>query len=154
MIASVDQAVLAALHGARTPFFDWFFGWLTWLGSLWVLLPLAVLAGGWLSPAPLRLLSFRLAGVLLACTALCSAVKWGVDRARPALHEVLTTLPVDPAFPSAHSAQAMAMALGLMLLLPSQMQHLGWLWWCWRCWSVSRDSICKTTGPATCWPAG
>lgn len=51
----------------------------------------------------------------------------GVDRARPALHEVLTTLPVDPAFPSAHSAQAMAMALGLMLLLPSQMQHLGWL---------------------------
>lgn len=77
MIASVDQAVLAALHGARTPFFDWFFGWLTWLGSLWVLLPLAVLAGGWLSPAPLRLLSFRLAGVLLACTALCSAVKWG-----------------------------------------------------------------------------
>jgi undecaprenyl-diphosphatase len=126
LITRVDHALLTALHSARTPFFDWFFGWLTWLGSLWVLLPLAVLAGGWLTPAPFRLLSLRLAGVLLACTALCSAIKWSLGRARPALHEALTTLPVDPAFPSAHSAQAMAMALGLMLLLPSQMQHLGW----------------------------
>lgn len=126
MIASVDHAVLAALHNARTPFFDVFFGWLTWLGSLWVLLPLAVLAGGWLAPSQSRLPSLRLAVLLLACTALCSAIKWGFGRARPVLHEVLTTLPVDPAFPSAHSAQAMAMALGLMLSLPSQMQHLGW----------------------------
>jgi undecaprenyl-diphosphatase len=126
LIASVDHAVLAALHSARTPFFDAFFGWLTWLGSLWVLLPLAVLAGGWLAPSQSRLPSLRLAGLLLACTALCSAIKWGLGRARPALHEVLTTLPLDPAFPSAHSAQAMVMALGLLLLLPAQMQYLGW----------------------------
>jgi undecaprenyl-diphosphatase len=126
VIASVDQALLAALHSARTPFLDGFFGWLTWLGSLWLLLPLAVLAGGWLAPSPSRQPSLRLAGVLLACAALCSAVKWGVGRARPALHEALTALPVDPAFPSAHSAQAMAMALGLMFLLPAQMQPLGW----------------------------
>lgn len=129
MIAAIDHAVLAAFHHARTPFLDYFFSGLTWLGSLWLLLPVAFIAGSWLETAQtsLRGVSLRLAGMLLACAALCSGLKWLAGRARPGLYEVLGSMPVDPAFPSAHSAQAMGMAFGLALLLPVELQHLSWL---------------------------
>ncbi len=129
MIAAIDQAVLAAFHHARTPFLDYFFSGLTWLGSLWLLLPVAFIAGSWLETAQtsLRGVSLRLAGMLLTCAALCTGLKWLAGRARPGLYEVLGSMPVDPAFPSAHSAQAMAMALGLALLLPVELRYLGGL---------------------------
>jgi undecaprenyl-diphosphatase len=129
LITAIDHAVLAAFHHARTPFLDYFFSGLTWLGSLWLLLPVAFIAGSWLETAQtsLRGVSLRLAGMLLTCAALCTGLKWLADRARPGLYEVLGSMPVDPAFPSAHSAQAMAMALGLALLLPVELRYLGGL---------------------------
>jgi undecaprenyl-diphosphatase len=129
LIAAFDQAVLAAFHHARTPFLDYFFSGLTWLGSLWLLLPVAFIAGSWLETAQMSLrgVSLRLAGMLLTCAALCTGLKWLAGRARPGLYEVLGSMPVDPAFPSAHSAQAMAMALGLALLLPVELRYLGGL---------------------------
>lgn len=130
MIATIDRAVLAAFHHARTPVLDYFFAGLTWLGSLWVLLPLTLLAGGWLNTArsdEVRGPVWRLAAALLLCTTLCTVLKSVLDRARPALHEVLGSLPADAAFPSAHSAQAMAVALGLALLLPAQLQPVSWV---------------------------
>lgn len=130
MIAAIEHAVLAAFHHARAPLLDYFFSGLTWLGSLWLLLPVAFIAGSWLETvqtSPVRWVSLRLAGTLLACAALCSGLKWLTGRARPAVYEALGSIPVDPAFPSAHSAQAMAMAVALTLLLPAQLQHLAWL---------------------------
>jgi undecaprenyl-diphosphatase len=129
LIAAIDQAVLAAFHHARTPFLDYFFSGLTWLGSLWLLLPAAFIAGSWLETAQMSLrgVSLRLAGMLLTCAVLCTGLKWLAGRARPGLYEVLGSMPVDPAFPSAHSAQAMAMALGLALLLPVELRYLGGL---------------------------
>lgn len=107
--------LLAAAH--RSAGLDDFFRGVTWLGSLYVLAPLAVLLAAVLLSrqkrweAGLLVVGFggaalwaRLAKVLLA-------------RPRPALVEPLVALPADSAFPSAHTAQIVAFALCVMLVI-------------------------------------
>lgn len=115
MIADLDAALLAGFAAARGGFADAFFLAVTWLGSLWLLLPLALLLA-WRTSDRRRL---ALPGALLAAAALCHALKIGVDRPRPLLHEALVALPADASFPSAHAAQAMAFALLAGALLPA-----------------------------------
>lgn len=59
-----------------------------------------------------------LPATLLLASALAFALKAWFQRPRPALFDTLTALPMDSAFPSAHSAQAAAFFVALWLLLP------------------------------------
>ena len=110
-IQFMDNRMLKAADSLRTPFLDMAFLGLTWLGSLWVLIPVAVLYAvrnrhkqsgrqTWLGPAA------------LATTCLVIyPLKELLARPRPDLHQALVSLPLDSSFPSAHAAQAAALAV-------------------------------------------
>lgn len=117
-IERFDANLLGAFDAARTPTLDAISAGITWLGSLWLLLPLALLAGWRLAPRNGAIRAVIPATALLASSGICHAVKFAAARSRPGLHEALVALPSDAAFPSAHAAQAMALALALALLPP------------------------------------
>jgi membrane-associated phospholipid phosphatase len=120
VIAQIDRALLDAAAAWRGSLIDGFFLAVTWLGSLWLLVPagLALAIARWPSPRNFLLLP----AALLAASAASHALKALTDRARPALHESLVALPGDPSFPSSHSAQGAAFAVMLGFLLPAEMR--------------------------------
>jgi len=92
---------------------DLFFVTITWLGSLYLLLPLAAL---------LCLLLLRSGkseqAMLIGCSLLITiisvhAVKLMFRRPRPPTTELLVAMPSDWSFPSAHTAQATAFFLSV-----------------------------------------
>jgi undecaprenyl-diphosphatase len=112
-----DNQILlfAAMH--RSDGLDGFFRALTWLGSLYLLAPLAVL----IAAALLSLQRYREAGLLLI--GLGGAALWVhiakilFDRPRPDLVQPLIALPADASFPSAHTVQIVAFALCMVLII-------------------------------------
>ena len=112
-----DNQILlfAAMH--RSDGLDGFFRAVTWLGSLYVLTPLAVL----ITAALLSLQRYREAGLLLI--GLGGAALWVYlakiffDRPRPDLVQPLIALPADSSFPSAHTVQIVAFALCMVLII-------------------------------------
>ncbi len=107
-----DQAGLALAHAARAPWLDSVFVVVTWLGSLLVLLPLALLV--WWRRCGERSASF-VALALVGASALGHLLKLIVERPRPDLFPPLIPMPDDWSFPSAHAAQATAFALAWLL---------------------------------------
>jgi len=107
-----EATLLGLFHASRTPALDGFFVAVTWLGSLWLLLPLAILA----AVAQRRLL---VPAALLLASGASHAIKLAVARDRPGLHDALIALPADLSFPSAHSAQAAAAAVAVALAVPA-----------------------------------
>lgn len=110
-----DTELLSQLHVWRTPVLDALFRFVTWAGSLYVLLPLALL---------LAALDTRTTNVYQRCfvpLALVShwpvvhAAKLLIARPRPNLYEALIALPTDHSFPSAHAAQITAFACACLL---------------------------------------
>lgn len=114
-VPAFDAAALAFAHAWRQPALDAVFAAITWLGSLAVLLPLTIAVAIRLAPRlGWRAASFAPAA-LLATAALAHFWKVAFERARPELFPSLTAMPPDASFPSAHSAQAAAVALALLL---------------------------------------
>jgi membrane-associated phospholipid phosphatase len=114
-VPGIDGAGLAWLHAARTPVLDLFFAGITWLGSLWLLLPLALVVAWQQS----RQWGWR-AGLFVPCSLLFASglshvAKLLVERPRPDLFPSLIALPADWSFPSAHTMQVTAFALALLL---------------------------------------
>lgn len=112
---AVDADVLMTLHAWRTPLLDQLFAALTWAGSLYVLLPLAVLLAvidKRTMPAWQRAF---LPAALLSTWAVVHFAKIMVARPRPMLFEALTSMPADGSFPSAHAAQIAAFAAAWLL---------------------------------------
>ena len=107
-----DQAGLALAHAARAPWLDSVFVVVTWLGSLLVLLPLALLV--WWRRRGERSASF-VALALVGASALGHLLKLIVERPRPDLFPPLIPMPDDWSFPSAHAAQVTAFALAWLL---------------------------------------
>ncbi len=111
-----DRAVLEWIAAHRAPALDAFFAAVTWLGSLYVLAPLALLV--------LIALLWRgrgCDGLLLAlglgvAALLSSSLKEWVARARPDLFAPLVPMPGDGSFPSGHMTQAAAFGLAFFLL--------------------------------------
>jgi undecaprenyl-diphosphatase len=95
---------------------DHFFKTITWLGSLYVLLPLCMLLGlllwwrGRVHDAALLGLS------LLATSVTVHVAKQMIRRPRPQALGTLVAMPSDWSFPSAHSAQVTAFLLALSLV--------------------------------------
>jgi undecaprenyl-diphosphatase len=115
-IQAIDAGTLRWFAAARTPALDGFFAAATWAGSLWLIAP-ASLALAWFA---WRRGGGRRAALLLALgppvASLAGwAVKFALDRARPALFAAPVDLPADPSFPSGHTLQATAFALASLL---------------------------------------
>ena len=106
-----DFAGLAMADAARAPWLDSFFLAITWLGSLAVLLPLALLV--WWQQGD------RKAGVVAlapsSSSARVHAVKLIAVRPRPEFFPPLIEMPGDASFPSAHAMQATAFALAWLM---------------------------------------
>ena len=114
---SWDHQILLFMAAYRSDGLDGGFRAVTWLGSLYVLAPLAVLL-----VAVLLYFQKRWEALMLG-VGLGGAVLWVhlakalVARPRPALVEPVITLPADSSFPSAHTAQIVAFTLGVVLIV-------------------------------------
>ena len=106
-----DFAGLAMADAARAPWLDSFFLAITWLGSLAVLLPLALLV--WWQQGDRKAGFVALA--LISSSALVHAVKLIAVRPRPEFFPPLIEMPGDASFPSAHAMQATAFALAWLM---------------------------------------
>lgn len=114
---SWDHQILLFMAAHRSDGLDGGFRAVTWLGSLYVLAPLAVLL-----VAVLLYFQKRWEALMLG-VGLGGAVLWVhlakalVARPRPALVEPVIALPADSSFPSAHTAQIVAFTLCVVLIV-------------------------------------
>ncbi len=113
-----DHSILTAFHKLKKPILDQFFSSITWLGSLWVLLP-AYLILVWILGNTFE--SFeKIMGVGFFGTIITIyLLKYAMERKRPHFFSTINELPIDPAFPSAHTAQIVAFCLLLWVIIYS-----------------------------------
>ena len=111
-LISWDASGLALLHSVRAGWLDGFFLALTWLGSLMILLPLALLV--WWRRRGDRSAAFVVLA-LVGASALGHLVKLLAERPRPDLFPSLIPMPEDWSFPSAHAVQVTAFVLAWLL---------------------------------------
>lgn len=111
-----DQILLfAAAH--RSEGLDDVFRGMTWLGSLYVLGPLAIVIAAILLYFQRRWECVLLAVGFGGATLLAHLAKALLARPRPNLVEPVIALPTDGSFPSAHTAQIVAFALCAVLII-------------------------------------
>ncbi len=121
----IDRVGLTLANAWRSETADAFFEAITWLGSLWVLAPLMGLAGvalAWYGQG--REAAFLVLS-LLGAAGIASLAKLWIARPRPDLYTALTTVPEDASYPSAHTMQAVAAALAILLALRGDRAHWG-----------------------------
>lgn len=112
-----DQVLLNWFHRNQSSTMDPFFAAVTWLGSLWLLLPasliiiLTLLFYGYHSEAMIFISGFT--GAVITTY----IMKFMLERERPAYFEHLNSLPPDPAFPSAHTTQVFIFVLMSWLVM-------------------------------------
>ena len=109
---SWDSAGLVLANAVRSPFFDSLFATITWLGSLVLLLPLALVL--WWRQREDRSAGFVVMA-LIGASALGHLLKLIAIRPRPDLFPPLIPMPEDWSFPSAHTMQITAFALAWLL---------------------------------------
>ena len=103
---------------------DSFFTYITWFGSLLLLLPLSVLLGAAYffhhrgTEGVFLLLS------LIGASAITHLLKIIIARPRPEPENILVEMPPDFSFPSAHTSQATAFFLALCLVFARQTSGL------------------------------
>jgi undecaprenyl-diphosphatase len=112
-----DRSLLSLAHGLRGFRLDLFFTLITWVGSLFILVPVTALIGGFLvrngRPADSWLLALSLAGVAL----FSRLAKLSFARPRPDLFPVIGDIPLDASYPSAHTAQIVAFVVTLCWIM-------------------------------------
>lgn len=111
-----DQSILTWFHHIRTPWLDTYFSSVTWLGSLWLLIPFYLIYTifyGTHNPTMAKIFTLIFWGSIITTYAL----KYLLERKRPHFFGPLHELPIDPSFPSAHSAQIAAFTIGLGITL-------------------------------------
>lgn len=116
-LTALDQWGLSLANDLRSGPLDRAMAAVTWLGSLFVLAPLAGLAAGWRLRRGHRLEAAFIPLALIGSATLAHLVKLWVGRPRPALHPFTTAMPTDWSYPSAHTMQIMAAAVVLFLIL-------------------------------------
>ncbi|MER2557887.1 MAG: phosphatase PAP2 family protein [Candidatus Competibacter denitrificans] len=109
-----DILLFAAAH--RSDALDTLFRAVTWLGSLYLLIPLTLFSSAWLWHFQKRWEAELLVVGLGGATLLVHLMKLIFARPRPALGERLVPLPWDSSFPSAHTMQIAAFALCAVLI--------------------------------------
>lgn len=112
-----DQTLLYWFHRLKSSSLNDFFAAITWLGSLWFLLPasliliLMLLFYDHRSEAMIFTMGFT--GAVITTY----IMKFTLERERPAHFDHLNSLPPDPSFPSAHTTQAFIFVLMLWLVM-------------------------------------
>lgn len=109
-LISLDNQALALLNAWRQPWLDLIFSLLTWLGSLWLLLPVALSHAAWRWRQASRRQALLPLAALIGASLSVMALKAMVLRPRPELFTSPLMLPADASFPSGHAAQAAAFA--------------------------------------------
>lgn len=122
-----ERRVLAWFAGQRTPLWDGFFNGVTWLGSFYLLGPAVLGLSLVLARRGLRPSAWVLAAGFYGAALLTFLLKRLVGRDRPESGDpALYALPMDGAFPSGHTAHAVAAALGLWWL--TRRHRPRWQW--------------------------
>ena len=104
----LDTLVLHAIDAIKSSKLDDLFRWVTWAGSLWILIPLSVamMSTLYYFRYPLMALMF---GVGFFGTVMTTyLIKYLIARERPQLFLSYDKIPIDPSYPSAHTAQIVA----------------------------------------------
>ncbi len=125
--AAWEMRVLDWFAGQRQPAADAMFVALTWLGSLWLLLPLAGFAVVLLWRRGGRERAMRFAISFGGAVGLAYLVKLLVSRPRPQAENLLIAVPADASFPSGHAMQITAFALAAVWAFAPHGQRAGWL---------------------------
>lgn len=110
----------------RSPALDALFATVTWLGSLWLLLPLALALVAAQVASGHGAEALRFAAAFGGVIAMGYVVKFLVARARPSVLEPLVAMPSDFSFPSGHAMQITAFALAAILTLAPTTQRGRW----------------------------
>jgi undecaprenyl-diphosphatase len=113
-VTAFDKNGLSVLHHLKTPWLDFLFSTVTHLGSICILLPLAL----WLSWRHTMSMSYEnlfIPAILLMSTVMAHIAKLIYERPRPALFESGIPMPEDMSFPSAHAMQIMAFGCAYLL---------------------------------------
>jgi undecaprenyl-diphosphatase len=116
VVNSWDNWLLAWLHARKNPFLDMFFYTVTWLGSLKLLLPLAVVLSFLLLTRGHQREFYLFNLGFFGATAMTYLLKFLLARERPGNVLSPEALPPDPSFPSAHTTQAFGFAIMLWLV--------------------------------------
>lgn len=102
-----DYTALRAFYQLKSVILNHFFLTITWLGSLWILLPLSI---AMLIFLPYRFKNFKIVFAVgfLSTIVVTHTLKNSVERPRPSFFDTLIDMPLDFSFPSAHTAQITA----------------------------------------------
>ncbi|MDG4549391.1 MAG: phosphatase PAP2 family protein [Candidatus Contendobacter sp.] len=114
---SWDNQILLFTAAHRSEVLDYGFGTVTWLGSLYVLAPLATLFVTVLLYFQKRWEALLLVVGFGGAALLAHLAKALLARPRPDLVDPVIALPADGSFPSAHTAQIVAFALCAVLVV-------------------------------------
>lgn len=117
ILMSWDNQILLFMAAHRSEGLDGGFRAVTWLGSLYVLAPLAVVLIAVLLYFQKRWETLLLAMGFGGAALLVHLAKALLARPRPALMEPVIALPADGSFPSAHTTQIVAFALCVVLII-------------------------------------
>jgi len=114
-LINFDYEVLSAFYQLKSEPLNHFFLTITWLGSLWVLLPLSIAMFIFF---PCRFKNFKIVFVVgfLSTIVITHTLKNIVERQRPSFFDTLIDMPLDFSFPSAHTAQITAFTFLLWIL--------------------------------------
>lgn len=124
--AAWDSRLLGWFASADTPVFDSLFSAVTWLGSLWLLLPAALAVAFGLAMHGRAMDSLRFAAAFGGSCLLAYSAKFLIGRERPPSGELLIPMPADPSYPSGHAMQITAFALAAVWLLVPRSQRGRW----------------------------
>jgi len=127
MTHSVDTFVLQWLQAFKTHRMDDVFKWLTWAGSLWILIPLSVLIMAVLYYYKYPLIALFFGVGFLGTVMTTYLIKYLIARERPQFFLPCDEIPLDPSFPSAHTAQMVAFTLLVWFVMV--MLCVAWKWY-------------------------
>lgn len=114
-VPALDVAGLTTLNAWRNGWLDRGFMILTWLGSLYLLLPAALLLAWRASRTSLPRAAAFVPAALIGAAILAHLAKLVIERPRPDLFPALIAMPDDASFPSAHAMQATALVAAWLL---------------------------------------
>jgi len=122
----LDTLVLHSLNSIKSSKLDDVFKWITWAGSLWVLIPLSVTIIGLLYyfsyPLMARVFGLGFLGTVITTY----LIKYLVARERPQFFLPCDAIPIDPSYPSAHTAQIVAFTILVWCVMLAL--SLDWKW--------------------------